>query len=93
MTYALILAVLSLPAGVVGSLFVFTRYVAARDARDASERAQLYQRLQAPETAVAMHAAQSTDVAPYLPFEDDGAFISYQQSLMDALDQQQEVNG
>jgi hypothetical protein len=80
--YALVLAVLSLPVSVGVSLLVCTRYLASRDARDASERAVLLQRIQDPGAAVAQHVVQHQgDPSPYLPFEDDAAFIAYQQEL------------
>lgn len=79
MIYALILALLSGPTSVGVSLHLFTRYMAARDAQDASERAQLAQRIQAPETAVAQHVVTTGDnTQPYLPWEDDQAFMTYQ---------------
>ncbi len=43
------------------------------------ERADLLQRIQAPETAVYQHVVDTGTVAvSHLPFDDDGAFLSYQ---------------
>lgn len=82
MIYALLLAVLSVPVTSGVSLLVLTRYIASRDASDASERAMTLQRIQAPDTAVAQHVITTGDnTLPYLPFEDDEAFITYQQEL------------
>lgn len=78
----LLLALLSGPVSVAVALRYLTRYVAARDVRDAAERAQMAQRIQAPETAVAQHVVQHQDPpVSHLPFDDDGAWRSYQESL------------
>lgn len=53
---------------VAGFLF----YLHVRDQREASERAELYQRIQAPQMAVMQHADAKSP--PSLPFDDDEAF-------------------
>lgn len=77
MIAALIAAVLSAPL----SVGVVVAYLTRRDAADRQERADLAQRFQAPETAVAQHFMQTRPPAEvaHLPFDDDGAWAAYQQ--------------
>lgn len=82
MIYALVAAVLSLPATAVGVSLVLTRFMAAQAALGASERAEYLQRIQDPQAAVAVHAiASSPDPSPYLPFEDDAAYFKHIQDM------------
>lgn len=62
----------SLPWAVLcgGLLYALVRVI--RDS--ATERAQLLQRIQAPDQAVIEHAAQPSDRPLYVPWDDDEAF-------------------
>lgn len=60
---------------ITGLLLILDRQLA----RHAGQVADLCQRLQAPETAVAAHLAASVSTGDaYLPFDDDAAYVAYQ---------------
>jgi hypothetical protein len=53
-----------------------------KDILHARAIADLCQRVQAPETAIATHALQHTAQTPtHLPFDDDSAWIAYQNEM------------
>lgn len=45
--------------------------------RHAAQVAELCQRIQAPDTAVATHVVQQVQAPSHLPFDDDQAFMDY----------------
>lgn len=71
LTYALLAAAVVV---VVASVRYFFIYLADRDELDRRERAELYQRIQAPEVAVAMHATEDAELPEAVHPESDTDF-------------------
>jgi len=65
----------------------FLRYLAQRDAADRRERQDLFNRIQAPETALAQVGFEPVSISPF----DDEAFIAHQKKVREAADAYQAV--
>lgn len=67
---------------VVGAYIVIDR----RDARERAERAGLLQRIQAPDVAVAQHAAVDFEESETQPFDDDATYWKAKGEPMPLID-------
>lgn len=82
----LVILALSGPVSLSAALWPLCRYLKARDALAASERAQMLHRIQAPELAPALLVQETQGQAPaHLPFDDDSAWSSYQDELRERV--------
>lgn len=74
-----ILLALSAPLSLSAALWPLVTYLKARDAAAAAERREMLQRIQAPEVAIAQ-AAEPVEPS-HLAFDDDTAWLAYQNEL------------
>lgn len=66
----------------LATALIFCVVMDRQNARHARQVADLCQRLQAPETAVAQHVVGQTTYEPqHLPFDDDGAYMKYVEDM------------
>lgn len=79
MTLTIIIAVVLL-ASTAG----FLHHIDRKDARHVAQVADLCQRLQAPDTAVAQHVIGEVQTPSHIPFDDDEGFLKYAEEMVNA---------
>lgn len=67
----LVLSVLAVSAALTASVTLLLRFLERKDERQAEERRELYQRIQAPEVAVAERAAENGEMVEPVGIFDD----------------------